>query len=109
MSTWIGQKKRYRAYKARVAALPPAHRAAAEALERYLSVLGPGRADDLQQLFDDLADMFEQSAADGTSVRDVVGADPVFFAEEFLRNYPVSTWIGKERARLTRAIDNTEH
>jgi DNA-binding ferritin-like protein (Dps family) len=108
MSSWIDQKKRYREYKARVAALPASHRTAVEALERYVSVLGPGKADDLQQLFDDLADLFEQSAADGTPVRSIVGDDPVEFAEEFLRNYPAGAWIGKERDRLARAIDSAD-
>ncbi|MEV7973321.1 DUF1048 domain-containing protein [Cellulomonas sp. NPDC089187] len=108
MSNWIDQKKQYRAYKARVAALPTDYRSAAEALERYVSVLGPGRAEELQQLFDDLAELFEQSAADGVTVRAVVGEDPVEFAEELLRNYPAGAWIAKERARLTKAIDSTE-
>jgi DNA-binding ferritin-like protein (Dps family) len=108
MSTWIDQKKRYRAYKTRVGALPEQYRAAVEALERYVSVLGPGRAEPLQQVFDDLAELFEQSAADGTPVRAVVGEHPVEFAEEFLRNYPAGAWIGKERDRLSRAIDRAE-
>jgi DNA-binding ferritin-like protein (Dps family) len=35
----------------------------------------------------DLADLFEQSAADGTPIRAIVGDDPVEFAETFMRNY----------------------
>ncbi|GIG24510.1 DUF1048 domain-containing protein [Cellulomonas denverensis] len=108
MSNWIDQKKQYRAYKARVAALPTPYRTAVEALERYVSTLGPGKAEELQQLFDDLAELFEQSAADGVTVRAVVGEDPVEFAEELLRNYPAGSWIVKERTRLARAIDSTE-
>lgn len=108
MSTWIDQKKQYRAYKARVAALPAPYRTTVEALERYVSTLGPGKAEPLQQLFDDVAELFEQSAADGTPVRAVVGDDPVEFAEELLRNYPAGSWIAKERARLTKAVDDAE-
>jgi DNA-binding ferritin-like protein (Dps family) len=103
---WIEQKRRYRRYKARTAQLPADHRAAVGALERYLMWFGPsGKADLLQSMLDDLADLFEQSAADGTSVRAVVGEDPVEFAEEFLRNYPGGSWISRERDRLTDAID----
>ena len=56
-------------------------------------------------MFEDLADLFEQSAADGTPIRDVVGQDPVEFAEAFLANYPGGSWISRERERLTDAID----
>ena len=46
----------------------------------------------------------EQAAADGTPVREIVGEDPVEFAEAFLRNYPAGHWITRERDRLTRSI-----
>ena len=55
-------------------------------------------------MFDDLADLFDRAAADQTAVRDVVGDDPVEFAETFLSNYPVGRWITKERDRPTRSI-----
>jgi DNA-binding ferritin-like protein (Dps family) len=38
-------------------------------------------------------------------VRDLVGTDPVVFAEEFMANYGDGSWIGRERTRLARAID----
>ena len=56
-------------------------------------------------MLEDLADLFEQSAASGTPVREVVGEDPVEFAEAFLRNYPEGQWITRERDRLTSAIE----
>ena len=49
---------------------------------------GPGDGDTASSMFEDLADLFEQSAANGTPVRAIVGEDPVEFAEAFLRNYP---------------------
>ncbi|WP_169164638.1 DUF1048 domain-containing protein [Cellulomonas taurus] len=108
MTSWLDQKKHYRAYRARVDALPEPYRIAVDALERYVSVLGPGKSDPLQQVFDDLTELFEQAAADGTPVRAVVGEDPVEFAEEFLRNYPAGAWIGKEREKLAQAITRAE-
>ena len=39
-------------------------------------------------MFEDLADLFEQGAADETPIREIVGEDPVEFVEAFLRNYP---------------------
>ena len=37
--------------------------------------------------FEDLADLFEQAAADGTPIREIVGKDPVEFVEAFAENY----------------------
>ncbi|MFI6500869.1 DUF1048 domain-containing protein [Nonomuraea typhae] len=101
----LEDKKRYRRYQARVAGLPADYRAAVEALDRYMQHFGPGDAESLLSMLDDLADLFEQSAADGTPIRDVVGQDPVEFAETFLSNYAGGSWIGRERARLSEAID----
>ena len=44
-------------------------------------------------MLEDLVDLFEQSAASGTPVREIVGDDPVEFADAFLRNYPQGQWI----------------
>ena len=60
------------------------------------------KSDVLMSMLEDLADLFEQGAADGTPIRAIVGDDPVEFAEDFLRNYVEGQWINKERARLTR-------
>jgi DNA-binding ferritin-like protein (Dps family) len=73
------------------------------AITAYLG--GLGDADSILAMLDDLADLFEQGAADGTPVREIVGEDPVEFAEAFLRNYPAGQWITRERERLTNAID----
>ena len=56
-------------------------------------------------MFEDLADLFEQAAADGTSIRAIVGDDPVGFVETFLATYSDGQWIAKERQRLIDAID----
>ncbi len=100
----LGDKRRYLRYRARVKALPDPYREAAAALERYLMNVGPS-GEGLIPMLDDLADLLEQSVADGRPLRDVVGEDPVEFAEVFMRNYAGSSWIDKERRRLTEAID----
>ncbi len=101
----IGDKRRWREYKARTAQLPANYHTAIDALERYLEFFGPGQGNSLLSMLEDLADLFEQSAANGTPIREVVGEDPVEFAEAFLRNYPEGQWISRERERLTKAID----
>jgi DNA-binding ferritin-like protein (Dps family) len=102
----LEQKKRYRQYKARTKQLPANYRSAVDALERYLMYFGSiTRGETLVSMLEDLADLFEQSAANGTPIRDIVGQDPVEFAETFLQNYSEGQWINKERERLTSAID----
>ena len=102
----LEQKKRYRQYKARTKQLPANYRSAVDALERYLMYFGSmTRGETLVSMLEDLADLFEQSAANGTPIRQIVGQDPVEFAETFLQNYSEGQWINKERERLTSAID----
>jgi DNA-binding ferritin-like protein (Dps family) len=106
MPGWIEQKKRYRRYKVRIAKLPPSYRTAVAGMERYTNHLGGlGDAHSILAMLDDLADLFERGAADATPVRQIVGDDPVEFAESFLSNYPAGRWITRERERLNRAID----
>lgn len=103
----LEDKRRYRRYRTRVEALPAGWREAALALERYLMNLGP--SDDgaaLVAMLDDLADLLERSAADGLTVRDVVGEQPVEFAGAFSANYGGGGWIRKEQRRLASAIDD---
>ncbi len=101
----LDQKRHYREYRARVERLPASYRTAVEALQRYSYYFGHGTAEGSLSMLDDLADLFEQAAANGTPVREITGDDPVDFAEAFLRNYPEGQWIVRERARLTSAID----
>ena len=60
------------------------------------------------KMFGDFADLWERAAADGTPVRAIVGDDPVEFAEAFAQAYTGKHWIDKERARLTKAIEDAE-
>ncbi|MFG1792046.1 DUF1048 domain-containing protein [Nocardia sp. NPDC049149] len=97
-------KKRWRQYKARTKQLPENYRTAAEAVERYLMFFGRVD-DDAMTMFDDLIDLFEQSAADETPIRELFGENPVEFVEDFLRNYEAGSWIVREQDRLNSAID----
>jgi DNA-binding ferritin-like protein (Dps family) len=106
ISKMIAEKRRYRQYKARTKQLPTNYRTAIDALERYLMYFGAiTKGHTLVSMLEDLADLFEQSAANGTPIRAVVGEDPVDFAETFLQNYSEGQWINKERERLINAID----
>lgn len=101
----IGDKKRWRQYKARKEQLPANYRTAIDAVERYLMYFGRGDGPSWASMLDDLADLFEQSAANGTPIREIVGEDPVEFVEAFIQNYPEGQWRIRERKRLTNAIE----
>jgi DNA-binding ferritin-like protein (Dps family) len=102
----VGEKRQWREHKARTRQLPESYRTALEALERYLMHAGPGGdGADAASMFDDLLDLFEQSAANRTPIREIVGEDPVEFLETFVQNYPDGQWRLRERKRLTSAID----
>ncbi len=110
ISKVIGDKRRWWQYKARIANLPPNYRAAAEAVQRYLMYFG-GRGDGAgwASMLEDLADLFEQSAANRIPIREVVGEDPVEFVEAFVQNYPEGQWQTRERDRFRRAIERAEN
>lgn len=101
----LEDKRRYRQYKARIKQLPENYRTAVEALERYLMHFGPADGAGAMAMYEDLADLFEQSAADGTPIRDIFGEDPVEFVEAFVQNYPIGQYRARERNRFTSAVE----
>ena len=107
----LDDKKAYRQYKARIAALPEPYRTAAMAFERYFMYNGgitDGDPAVMITMLNDFADLWERAAVDETPVEDIVGDDPVEFAETFAQAYTGKQWIDKERARLIQAIEDAE-
>jgi DNA-binding ferritin-like protein (Dps family) len=102
----IGPKRRWRAYKARVRQLPENYRGAVDAIERYLMHFGPMDADSAASVLEDVADLFERAAADGTPIREIVGNDPVAFVEALIGNYEKGGYVAREQSRLARAIEH---
>ena len=107
ISNMIGEKRRWRQYKARIAALPEPYRTAATAFERYFMYNGgitDGDPAVMMTMLNDFADLWERAAADQTPVGEIVGDDPVDFAEAFAAAYAGKRWIDKERTRLNDTI-----
>src|SRR5512133_1036998 len=105
----IGEKGQWRQYKARTRQLPASYRTAVEAIERYLMHFGPMDGDSAASLLEDLIDLFERAAADGTPIREIVGEDPVEFVEALVQNYSEGGYVPtRERKRLTDAIARAE-
>jgi len=107
----LGDKRRWRAYRSRVRALPEPYRTAAGGMERYFMYFGGVSGETGLVALEDLAELFEGAAADGTELHVLAGDDPVEFAEAFFSNYEGASWIDKERSRLVaafRAVDETD-
>jgi len=105
----LEQKKQYKQEKARIDALREPYGSAAKAMQRYFMYYGGVTdGDTLITMIGDLADLWARAAADGTPLREIVGDDPVEFAETFAQAYSGRQWIDKERARLTKAIKDAE-
>lgn len=104
----IGDKRRWRDYKARTKALPEAYRTAVEGIERYLMYFGAADSDSATSIFEDVADIFERAAADGTPIRDIVGDDPVEFIDSLVANYEKGGFIVREQQRLFESIARAE-
>lgn len=69
---------------------------------------GPVDGDSAASVFEDVADLFERAAADGTPIRQIVGDDPVEFVDALVRNYSKGGYVDRERKRLTDAIARAE-
>jgi DNA-binding ferritin-like protein (Dps family) len=106
----LEQKRRYKQYRARMEALPAPYGVAATALYRYFMYNGAAvmDAEGSLTMMSDFVDLWERAVADGTPVRAIVGEDPVEFADAFVQAYTGKRWIDKERARLTKAIQEAE-
>ena len=99
----IQEKREYRAYKQRVENLPGEYRKAMKAIEEYMwnFAKGAGMLEHLKNILE----MFENSASEGLSVRDVVGEDIAEFADSLLAEFPEETWMDKMRKKLRDSID----
>ncbi|WOH18441.1 DUF1048 domain-containing protein [Paenarthrobacter sp. GOM3] len=105
----LEQKKQFKQAKARLEALPEPYRTVATAFNRYLMYYGGvTEGDTMVQMFTDLADLWERAAIEGTPVSEIVGDDPIEFAEAFALAYGGKRWIDKERDRLIKAIDKAK-
>jgi DNA-binding ferritin-like protein (Dps family) len=105
----LDEKKQYRELKRRLDAIPGPYGTVAKAMHRYFMYYA-GVVDGATSLtmMNDLVELWERAATDGTPVRDIVGDDPVDFTETFAQAYMGKHWIDKERGRLTRAVEEAE-
>lgn len=85
----IEGKRRWRAHVARIRALPPDYRAVYEEMQKYLFKVGPmSLAEGDVHVLSDIADFFENGAASGKSVAELIGPDVAAFCDGVIGDAP---------------------
>jgi DNA-binding ferritin-like protein (Dps family) len=75
-------------------------------MEHHILSCGPESGEATMRALDDLIDLFEQSAAAMTPLRDIVGENPADFAEEFVNNYTEDTWRERQVRKVNQALES---
>jgi DNA-binding ferritin-like protein (Dps family) len=85
----IEGKKQWRAHMARVKALPPDYQIVYKEIQRYLFKIGPVDLAD-GRLLTGIVDFFEEDAADGKGVLELIGNDVAAFCDDLVKD--ARTW-----------------
>jgi len=81
----IEGKKQWREHMARVKALPPDYQIVYQEIQRYLFKVGPVDLTD-GRLLAEIVDFFEQGAAAGKGVLQLVGTDVAAFCDDLIKD-----------------------
>lgn len=81
----IEGKRQWRAHVARVKALPPDYQIVYQEIQRYLFKVGPVDLAD-GPLLPGLVEFFEQGAASGKGVLQLIGADVAAFCDDLIKD-----------------------
>ncbi|GGP53488.1 DUF1048 domain-containing protein [Saccharothrix coeruleofusca] len=88
----IEGKKHWRAHVARVKALPPDYRIVYGEIQKYFFKVGPVNLPD-GRLLSGIVDFFEEGAAAGRPVLELVGHDVAAFCDDLIKDSPTYTDI----------------
>ena len=81
----IEGKKQWRAHMARVKALPPDYQIVYKEIQRYLFRVGPTDLPD-GRLLSGIVDFFEEGAATGRGVLELLGTDVAAFCDDLVKD-----------------------
>ncbi|MEV5256400.1 DUF1048 domain-containing protein [Streptomyces werraensis] len=81
----IEGKKQWRAHMARVKALPPDYRIVYKEMQKYLFKVGPVDLID-GPLLPGIVDFFEEGAASGKGVLELIGSDVAAFCDDLIKD-----------------------
>jgi DNA-binding ferritin-like protein (Dps family) len=81
----IEGKQQWRAHMARVKALPPDYQIVYKEIQRYLFKVGPAGLPD-GHLLSGIVDFFEEGAAAGKGVLELIGKDVAAFCDDLVKD-----------------------
>ncbi|MFF9909624.1 DUF1048 domain-containing protein [Streptomyces sp. NPDC013457] len=81
----IEGKKRWRAHKARVKALPPDYQIVYKEMQKYFFKVGPVDLPD-GPLLPGVVDFFEEGVASGKGVLELIGNDVAAFSDDLIKD-----------------------
>ena len=91
----IEGKRQWRAHVARVKALPPDYQMVYKEIQRYLFKVGPADLAD-GRLLTGIVDFFEEGAADGKGVLELIGNDVAAFCDDLVKGSRTNADIYQE-------------
>ena len=91
----IEGKKQWRAHLARVKALPPDYQIVYKEIQRYLFKVGPVDLTD-GQLLSEIVDFFEEGAAAGKGVLELIGTDVAAFCDGLIKDSRTNAEVYQE-------------
>lgn len=99
----LDDKRQWKAMEARGKALPSEYRNAYDAIKEYIWTSGSAIDwKDASRIFNSILDLFEEGAAEGKKVPDLIGEDAAAFCDEMVKDS--STWKDKYRKKLNDRI-----
>lgn len=106
IKTLIGDKTRYRQFHKDVAQLPTPYAETLTAIEKYMWNFA--KSDGIMDALEDILRMFQENTAENVPVKNVVGDDPVEFAETIMAQYPDALWLIKYRNQLRDKVTEAQ-
>ncbi|PZD96533.1 hypothetical protein DNH61_06935 [Paenibacillus sambharensis] len=99
----LDDKREWKAMEARAKSLPSEYRNAYNTIKEYIYATG-GVTDwkDISRIFNGILDLFEEGAANGKKVTDLIGEDAASFCDELVKD--AKTWKDKQRKKLNDQI-----
>ena len=101
----IEGKKQWRAHMARVKALPQDYQIVYKEMQKYLFKVGPVDLPD-GPLLPRIVDFFEEGAAAGKGVLEIIGNDVAAFCDDLVKDSP--TYANAYQESLSRAPGTAE-
>lgn len=97
-------KKEFKLYKKRVSQLPEDYKNAIEGIQTYMFSTCDNETTLIEILYGTL-EMFEESAAEGKRVTDIIGNDLGTFCEDLNKAFPGSNWIDNYKKKIQKRIN----